>query len=150
MNLEQIHGLLNGLNDSHLTTCPYKGGHDVRWVLGHLAISMDFAASILGLPNASPEEWNKLFGPGASGQTTSGPNIAELVSVIDRGHAQVATALSKADPALLEQPHGMDFLAKSPLKSKGDVLGLLLTNHESYHIAQLSACRCVAGLKPLF
>ncbi len=127
-----------------------KGGHDVRWVLGHIAISLDFAASIIGLPSASPPEWNALFGPGASGTTSGGPNLAELVAVIDRGHAHIADALPKTDPALLEQPHGMEFFDQTPLKTKGDVIAMLMTSHEAYHIAQLSACRCAAGLKPIF
>ncbi len=150
MNLEQIHGLLAGLDDSHLTLCPYKGGHDLRWVLGHLAVSQDFAGSLLGLPATAPEPWNKMFGPGSSGSTSGGPKLAELVAVVDRGHAAIAAALPTCAPATLDKPHGMDFLAKTPLKSVGDLLAFLLTNHASYHIAQLSACRCVAGLKPLF
>ena len=145
-NAGQLRALLAGLTDQHLSVCPYKGGHDVRWVLGHIAVSLDFCGSILGLPSSTPPEWGKLFGPGSSGTTSGGPNLAELVAAVDQGHARIAEALPRADAALLAQPHGMDFFDSTPLRTKNDVVAMLLTSHEAFHIAQLSACRCAAGL----
>ncbi|MDZ4830380.1 MAG: DinB family protein [Phycisphaerae bacterium] len=149
-NRGQIHGLLGGLTDQHLELCPYPGGHDLRWVLGHLAVSLDFCGSVLGLAPAVPAEWGKQFGPGSSGKTSGGPNLAELVAALDSGHARINEAMAKADAAALAEPHGMDFFNQTPLKTKGDVAALLMTSHAGYHIAQLSALRSAVGLKPLF
>ncbi|MFO0829733.1 MAG: DinB family protein [Phycisphaerales bacterium] len=151
MNLGQIKGLLAGLGEQHLEVSPYPTGHDLRWVLGHIAVSLDFCGSMLGLKGIAPEAWGKDYGSGSTGHTKGGPGLRELVDVIERGHARVKEALENADASQLGKPHGIDFFAKNtPLATVADAVAFMVTNHEAYHVAQLSACRSAAGLKPLF
>jgi hypothetical protein len=139
------------LKDADLGRTPFDGGNDARWVLGHIAIARDYAGHFLGLPKVSPPDWEKRFGAGSSGATGSeGPSKAELMSAIERSSAMLLTALDAADPAAMAKPHGLDFLKDTAMKTVGDFIGFMLTAHESFHIAQLGACRRAAGFKPIF
>ena len=53
------------------------------------------------------------------------------------------SSLSNAE--LLDQPHAVEILKQSVLKTNGDVLAHLLCTHPMFHIAQLSACRRKSG-----
>lgn len=149
-NLAQIRLLVADLNDSHLTLAPMEGGNDVRWVLGHLAVSLDYGCSFLGCAPSTGEDWGKRFAPGTSGRTTDGPSLAELMRSVEALHAQLATGYAKADSGTLAKPHGVSFLENSAIQTVNDFLALLMTTHESFHIGQLSACRRAAGFKPIF
>lgn len=150
MNVQTIRTLANDLTDATLGSVPFTGGNDARWVLGHLAITLDFAGSLLGVPATCPEAWGKMFGPGSPGHASSGPSKAELLKAIGDADAKLTAAYANASPDALGKPHGMDFLKNTPLVTVNDLIALLLTTHEAGHVAQLSACRRAQGFKPLF
>ncbi len=52
-------------------------------------------------------------------------------------------------PEVLDAPHAIELLKTTVLKTNGDVLAHLMTTHESFHLAQLSACRRKAGKGPV-
>lgn len=149
-NQMQLRQLVTDLTDAHMSLAPFEGANDARWVLGHLAVSLDYACSFFGLASAVPAAWGQLFGPGSSGHTTGGPSRDELVGALENLHARLLSAYDAADAATLEKPHGVSFLKDSSLRSVHDFVALLMTTHEAFHIAQLSACRRAAGFKPLF
>lgn len=150
----QNHSLLRQLAkdfpEDRLESPPFPGGNDARWVLGHLAISGDFTAQFLGLPSICPPDWSSRFGPGTTGQTHGGPGLAELLEMLERQHERIDAAARTVDPARLAKPHGVGFLDGSALKTAGDLVAFLLTNHAAMHIGQFSACRRAAGMPPLF
>jgi hypothetical protein len=143
--LREFTPLADAVPADRMDVCPYEGGHDARWVMGHLAVGLDFAGSLLGLEHSVPPTWGKLFGPGSSGRCDpNGPSKAELVEAVQSLHAKVGAAMRAASPEAMAKPHGFEFLPKdSPLATKGDFIGYLVTTHAFYHLAQLSACKTV-------
>ncbi len=144
--LREFNPLADAIPADRMEVCPYEGGHDARWVIGHIAVGLDFAGTLLGLGPGVPSEWGKLFGPGASGRTDpKGPSKRELVDVLNRLHASISAAMRKADPEAMAKPHGLAFLpSDSPLVTVGDFISYLVTTHAFYHLAQLSACKTVS------
>ncbi len=49
----------------------------------------------------------------------------------------------------MEQPHAVEILKPTNLKTNGDVLAHLMCTHMAFHIAQLSACRRKSGKGPI-
>jgi hypothetical protein len=141
------------LDEAKLLAPPVPGVHSPAWILGHLAISTDYAASLLGLPRVCPASWFKAFGPGSAADSvpSPAPTKAELMSVIESGQARVAAAAKTADPAAMAKPHALNMeLLKRALPTNGDLLAHLLTTHPATHLGQLSLCRRLMGLPVLF
>ncbi len=49
----------------------------------------------------------------------------------------------------MSQPHPVELLKSTNLKTLGDLGAHLMATHESFHVAQLSACRRHKGKGPL-
>lgn len=148
-----IHGLAKDIAEDELTHQPSAGVNPPAWLLGHLAISTDYALNLLGKEKRCPPEWHAEFGPGSQplSQAHPYPTKAELLAAIDDGYAAVIAALPDADPAALAKPNPlpMEFLQKT-LPTTGDLLAHLLTTHASFHIGHLSNWRRQMGRPPLF
>ena len=61
----------------------------------------------------------------------------------------MAEAAPGASPEAMNQPHDIQLLKSTVLKTNGDVLAHLMCTHPSFHIAQLSACRRHSGKGPV-
>ncbi len=57
------------LDESAMTVPPFEGANPPVWILGHLAVSMDFAARMLGQPTACPRNGTCSSGRAASRQS---------------------------------------------------------------------------------
>jgi hypothetical protein len=119
------------------------------WILGHLAISTDYAAMLLGLSKDCPEEWHRRFGPGSRAPRPDEPRPKKdnLLLAIQRGHERVSHASERVTAERLAQQHPVDlaFLRES-LPTVGELLAHLMTTHPAAHLGQLSAWRRACGM----
>jgi hypothetical protein len=106
---------------------------------------------MLGLKRACPREWHAQFAPGTKPADLKAPlpTKEELVGAIEAGYTRIAEAAPSASAEVLDQPHQVELLAPTVLKTNGDVLGHLLCTHFSFHLAQLSGCRRAGGKAPI-
>ena len=146
-NLNYAQRLVADLSDRQMCVLPMPGMNHPAWVLGHLAITCDFVASLLDRPAACPGEWQKLFGPGTkpTNQVGTYPTKGVLLDVLRDGHARVEAAYQAADAATLEKPTPNPQMRRVFLTVAESVVGMM-TTHESMHLGQVSAWRRVQGL----
>lgn len=151
-NQHYCHSLLSDVPEEKMAFQPSPGINTSAWILGHLAICTDFAARILGGPIACPRDWHQRFGPGSTPGASAepAPPMRELVAAYDAGHERVTSLLPGADSAALAQPHNVDILSGTPIRTVGELLAHLMTTHESMHLGQLSMWRRLMGYSPLF
>lgn len=149
--LNYIRMLTADLDDAQLNVAPFEGANPPVWILGHLAVSTDYAGRMLGLKPECPREWHKMFGPGSKPAELAGPlpTKADLLTSLEQGYKRVAEAVPNASVEVLDQPHAVELLRPTVLKTNGDVLAHLLCTHPMFHIAQLSACRRKSGKGPI-
>ena len=139
------------LDDADLGVAPFPGANPPVWILGHLAVATDYAGRMLGLRPECPREWHKYFAPGTSPAEVPQPypTKAELMAAIENGCRRCIAALPSADVEALNQPHAVELLKRSNLKTNADVLCHLMATHPAFHVAQLSACRRGKGMGPV-
>lgn len=150
--LGYLQRLVGDLTDEELSR-PVSGAvNPPAYVLGHLAISNDFALQILGEAPVCPQEWHEAFGPGSSPESLRIPlpTKAELMTAIETGHARVCEAVKTASPEALAEPQTFPFFRNTPIETLGDCISLLMTTHFATHIGQLSVMRRQLGHTPLF
>ncbi len=150
-NRNYLRVLVADLDESLMNVAPFSGANPPVWILGHLAISTDYAGRILGLHRACPKQWHAMFAPGTNPAAleTPLPSKSELVEAFENGCRRVIEAMPDAKSEVLDAPHAIELLKTTVLKTNGDVLAHLMTTHESFHLAQLSACRRKAGNGPV-
>lgn len=126
-------------------------GHTPAWILGHLALVGEAGNSLLGGTLTHPE-WKPIFGGGSDGltQLDSRPSRDELLAAIRCGYQEVMKRVSEVDPAHFDRPHQFGLFEGTPVKTIGDLMTVLMTNHFGFHLAQLSSCRRSRGLDSIF
>jgi DinB superfamily len=124
-----------------------EGGNSPAWTLAHLAVVNDAALRNLGAERVAPVEWHKRFRPGASPKDDAAPlpTKAEVLETLETGRRRIAEAVTKVDPEKMSQPHNVEILKDTPLKTLGDVMDHLLTTHFAFHVGQVSAWRRLDG-----
>lgn len=151
-NLHFCERQCEGLNDDAILHRPGDGLHVPAWILGRLAAATDRAGKFLGLDRVCDASWHRAFGRGSSGEVEldPAPTKDQLLDAIRRWHARVADAVARGvDRERMEQPHGIPHLDGTPIRTVGDVVLHLMTNHEAVHLGQLSVCRRVLGFQPI-
>ena len=142
--------IIAGLDDSHLALEPMAGMKTAGWLLGHLAVTGDFARRLLGRRDAiCPPAWRALFNPGTtpSHRREDYPAMEELCAAFRKVYEDLPSAALEAnDMILAENPYeaGRDAFPRA-----GDFAAYLLSAHLSYHLGQLSGWRAAAGVKPV-
>lgn len=138
---------LVGLQDAHLAIEPQPGTKTAGWIIGHLAVSADFARYLCGQSAICPVRWRSEFNPGTqpSHDVTRYPPMAELCETFWRVHNDLLIAASNADPAALaaENPYAP---AREGFPLAGDFVAYLMSSHLAYHLGQLVAWRAAAGM----
>ncbi len=149
--LRYIQMLAADLDDDDLGVAPFSGANPAVWILGHLAVATDYAARMLGQKPECPREWHKYFAPGSNPAEVPlpYPTKAELLAAIENGHRRCAAALAAVDKEMLNQPHSVELLKPTALKTNADVLCHLMATHPAFHVSQLSACRRKKGKGPV-
>ena len=139
--------ILTGLDDSHRALEPQTGTKTAGWLIGHLAVSGDFARRLCGRPPLCPVEWRSLFNPGTqpSPQPADYPQMSSLCETLRRVYADLCDAVTDADRQMLagENPFAP---ARTAFPTSGEFVAYLMTGHLGYHLGQLVAWRGAAGL----
>lgn len=127
-------------------------GKTPQWILGHLRVVADMPRPMVGLEPKLDSSWLSAYGPGSTPGNSEAPGfeLATLVRETISAYQELVAAAKNADADVLAQPHGLELLKGTALKSRADLLSHLFATHFSYHLAQLSACRQSKGLGPMF
>lgn len=153
MNLGLVEGMLGPVDENAMRDAACANGNPPAWIVAHLASACDGALKILGKPTLAPADWAIWAGPGSTPSQWPAvlPSKTEVLTTLRNGHAAVERAIAQGvDEHRLAQPHEVAFFKNTPAKTWGDVVSVLMTNHESLHIGQLSLWRRLKGLPPLF
>ncbi|MCA8999383.1 MAG: DinB family protein [Planctomycetaceae bacterium] len=143
--------IVDGISEEKLYTPSPGHGHPAVWILGHLAICGELGEQLAGGEVRHPE-WLTMFGPGSTDQVSPevGLTKAALTEAMLENYQRFQDRARQADEDAMHRPHGIELFAETPLKTVGQAVSLLLTNHFGFHLAQLSSCRRSEGLAYLF
>jgi hypothetical protein len=137
--------ILTGLDDSHRALEPRPGTKTAGWLVGHLAVTGDFARRLCGRPPLCPVEWRAKFNPGSQ-PSPHQDDYPPMATLIDRFRAVYADlGASAPDPQTLtsENPFAP---ARAAFPTSGEFLAYLMSGHLGYHLGQLGAWRAAACL----
>lgn len=133
---------------------PFDGVKPPLWLVGHMAAGMFYIGAMLGKPICSDfdPDWLAYFGPGsdAANVPNEAPSIATLYDVILGCEQAVVDEVTAADESNYEDPHGLELLNSTPLKTKADLIAHLMTTHYAAHLGELAIWRRAVQLPPLF
>lgn len=150
--LRLIHSLAKDLDDAHYTQPIGGATNPPAFILCHLCVSVDALLTRMGQPAHCPAGWRENFGPSCSPDKVSipYPPKAEVLALLENLMLAACAAALEATPEFAAQPHGIPFLAGSPVETNGDLITLLLASHPAFHAGQLSVMRRQLGFAPLF
>lgn len=150
--LDYFEGLIKDLPQDGLAEQGDGKGHSALWILGHLAVSVDYGRMVLGLDRVCPARWMVAFGTGSSDDVKNSDkyDAQKLIETIRTGYPALSEATVKADPDLMRQPHQVEVLVGSKLVTNADLMAHLLTTHLAMHLGQLSYWRRLQGKPVLF
>lgn len=136
-----------GLEDVHLALEPQPGTKTAGWLVGHLAVTGDFARRLCGRSPLCPIEWRSHFNPGTrpAFQRVEYPPMAELCDAVRTVYADLCGAAVTVDPTMLAAENGYA-PTRTAFPRAGDFVAYLLSPHLAYHLGQLVAWRAAAGL----
>lgn len=146
-----LKSLLQGIDAGKLADQPLPGMNHPLWIVGHLAVTMEFAGQLADVSYKAPEGWGELFGMGSQpvSDASKYPSLDELIAELDKSVEVFGSKLASIDAAALaaEMPNE-EFRKMMP--TVGDGLVFILNGHVMMHIGQLSAWRRAIGLPPMF
>ena len=116
------------------------------WSLGHLVVSADNLAQLLGLDSNLPEGWREIFLTGGepSGDPSAYPSKEEILGALKWQHARNTEAVKNTDTSLLAEPHPNEE-RRQYFPTLGDMVVFLMTSHEMQHLGQIAAWRRAMG-----
>ena len=139
--------ILAGLDDSHRALEPQIGTKTAGWLIGHLAVSGDFARRLCRQPPLCPVQWRSLFNPGTqpSHEPSDYPRMSSLCEALPLVYSDLCDHVSDVDRHLLasENPFAP---ARAAFPTSGEFVAYVMTGHLGYHLGQLVAWRAAAGL----
>ena len=105
--LAQAERILAGLDDGHLSLEPKPGMKTAGWLIGHLAVTGDFARRLCGRESLCPKEWRATFNPGTqpSLDPTVYPPLAVLRDRLRAVYSDLSGAFSSAEESALGAPN---------------------------------------------
>ena len=144
--------MMKDIDDLQLTYQPLPGVHHPAWILGHLVLSSDGIAKLVGQPSGVSEAWGKLFGRGSQlqGERSLYPTKAVLLGALVQAHERAVEVLASAPPEAFAKPNPLPLEPLKVLPTVGNLITHLLTTHEAMHLGQLSFWRRCVGLPALF
>ena len=145
--LELAKAIIGDLNDSHLAFEPQPGAKTAGWLVGHLAVTGDFARRLCGARPLCPREWRDAFNPGShpSSDVADSPPMDTLRETFVNVYSDLCVIAPNADPSLLSIPNPYE-PARSDFATAGDFVAYLMSSHLAYHLGQLVGWRAAAGI----
>lgn len=139
--------ILSELDDSHRALEPMAGAKTAGWLVGHLAVSGDFARDWCGRRPLCPALWRTAFAPGSQPSLQPGDYapMAMLVTTFFAVYRDLCAAVLTAPPAVLVAPNPYG-PARKDFPTVRDFVAYLMTAHLGYHLGQLTGWRAAAGL----
>ena len=100
----------------------------------------------------SHPEWIPLFGLGSSDIISQNDafSMNSLTSIVTENYRTLRDLAAAADEKSISRLHGVELFERTPIKTVGNLVALIMTNHFGFHLSQLSSCRRSAGHGPLF
>lgn len=141
---------LTGLDDVHRAVEPAEGCKTAGWLVGHLAVTGDFARRLCGRTPLCPAEWRAAFNPGT--QPSLNVNDYPLMSDLSASMRAVYTDLCDATlgaPAEILAAENPYAPARADFPTSGAFVAYIVAGHFAYHLGQLVAWRAAAGLGQL-
>lgn len=120
-------------------------GKSPAWLIGHLAIAGDFAASLCNA-EARLGDWSPLFAPDTqpAADNPAYPDKAALLGALSERHAAASDAFrSVSDEHLASELPMPEWRAYFP--TIADAVVYLLAHHEPYHLGQLQQWKRAAN-----
>lgn len=145
--LREMQELVSDLSDAQRGLQARAGGKTAGWLIGHMAVTGDFARRLCGRTPICPKEWRAEFNPGS--QPTSNvdayPSMEVLCYTAQAVYRDLCEAAIDADPASLAivNPYAP---ARADMPTVDVFVRYLMTGHLAYHLGQLSEWRSAAGL----
>ena len=148
-NLVIANAIIARLNDSHLAFEPQPGAKTAGWLIGHLAVTGDFARRLCGAQPLCPREWRATFNPGSrpSNDAADYPPMNVLSETFRSVYTDLCAIEPTADAALLSVPNPFE-PARDEFATAGDFVAYLMSSHLAYHVGQLSGWCAAAGIGP--
>ena len=147
-NLRHARHLVTGLTPDQGVAQPGGLVNHICWTLGHLATATDVAMAELGGEMIIPEATAMKFFP--SVPITDGvadyPSIEELMTMLEVGHARVASRVSEATAEQLDARPAIEMVQRR-FSRVGDFIHYILSAHEGVHLGQIADARRAMGLE---
>ncbi len=125
-------------------------GHSPAWILGHLAIVGEKGLMLVG-GDVTHRDWANMFGPGTDGVgSVGGPGRDELIDAVRMAYRDLIEMAREANPERLAKPNPVALFEGTLIKTVGNLVASMMTNHFAFHLAQLSSCRRMLGFEKLF
>jgi hypothetical protein len=146
--LAQSARILAGLDNDQLALEPSPGMKTAGWLIGHLAVTGDFARRLCGREPLCPKEWRATFNPGThpSADPSVYPPLPSLRERLVAVYSDLAASFPSADESALGTPNPYA-PARDGFPTAGDFVAYLMTGHFAYHLGQLFAWRAAAGMR---
>jgi hypothetical protein len=149
--LQYCRMLTADIPDERFAEQPLPGVNHPAWIVGHLALSTDFANALLGGEKAFSVKWGGLSGRGSkpSSSRSEYPTKDELLQAVETGFQRACEMAATASAVDLARPNP-NAIIREGLPTAGDALAFVLTGHLAAHLGQLSAWRRMIGMPPMF
>jgi hypothetical protein len=135
------------LDDSHRALEPQPGLKTAGWLIGHLAVTGDFARRLCGVSALCPREWRAAFNPGTQPvrDATAYPPMRTLCETFRAVYGDLSTRALSVEQDRLAQPNPYE-PARADFPTAGDFVAYLLSSHLAYHLGQLVTWCAAAGV----
>ena len=146
-NLGVARSLVADLTPEQMAEQPHGVVNHPAWSLGHLVMTADGLAKLLGLESDVADGWGPVFATGGipSKDPSLFPSKEELLEALGAQHERNTAAVERADSAWFATPNPRERQRKR-FPTMGDLAVFLMTSHEMLHLGQVAAWRRAMGL----
>jgi hypothetical protein len=137
--------MLDDLTDADRASQPTPEGKTAGWLVGHLAVTGDFARRLCGAKPVCPPDWRAKFSPGTkpSANEADYPPMQEMVARFREVYADLPVAFENgAEKLAAENPFEP---GRASFPTAGDFAAYIMTGHFGYHLGQFYGWRAAAG-----
>lgn len=146
-NLQYAEQLVKDVPADQMAAQPSGVINHPAWSLGHLVVSSNHLAQILGLQSNLPDGWGETFKTGGepSGDLSEYPTKRRLLDSLKAQHVRNIEAVRRFDTARFAEPHPNEGM-RNYFPTVGDMIVFMMTAHEMDHLGQVAAWRRAMGL----